>query len=80
MMVLGWYIALIIWLLGMWLAWRVNQAIIDMEFREMMRGDATYSFLVYLYCFFIVLLWPVVQLFAIQRAFVHGDNHENKKE
>lgn len=79
MIILGWYIALFVWLMGMWLAWRVNQAIIEIEYRELMDRDGGFLLLVYIYSFFTVLLWPVVQLVSMQRAFAHS-GEENEEE
>jgi hypothetical protein len=77
MIILGWYIAGIVWLLGMWLAWRVNQAIIEIEYRELMESDGGFRLLVHIYSFFTVALWPFVQLVSMQRAFAHsGENEE----
>lgn len=78
MMVLGWYVALIIWLLGMWLAYRVNQAIIEIEYRELMDEDAMFFMLVCLYSLLTILLWPLVQLIAMQMAFSRTGEHEEE--
>ena len=77
-MVLGWYVALIIWLLGMWLAYRVNQAIIEIEYRELMDEDAMFFMLVCLYSLLTILLWPLVQLIAMQMAFSRTGEHEEE--
>ena len=79
MIILGWYIALIFWLLGMWLAYRVNQAIIESEYRELMDSDGGFLLLVYIYSFLTVAFWPVVQLVSMQRAFAHS-GEENEEE
>lgn len=76
MIILGWYIALFVWLMGMWLAWRVNQAIIDIEYREMMNQDMGFSALIYIYSFLTVVFWPIVQLVSMQRAFSHSGEKE----
>jgi len=76
---LGWIAASFVWVMGMWLAFRVNQAIVEIEYREAMNNDRGFFMLVCLYSVVTILLWPVVQLFAIQRAVVHfGESEEEE--
>lgn len=75
---LGWYMALVIWILGMWLSYRVNQAIIEIDYRNQIDQDPMLGMTIYFYSFLTVVFWPIVQLVSMHRAFVHGS--EDKKE
>jgi hypothetical protein len=62
----------------MWLSWRVNQAIIEIDYRQRIDQDPAFGFVIHLYSFLTILIWPLVQLVSMHRAFVHGT--EVKKE
>ena len=77
-MSIGWSVAVFVWLMGMWLAYRVNQAIIEIEYRETMNNDRTFFVMVCLYSMLTIVLWPVVQLFSMQHAFSHSGEGEEE--
>ena len=77
---LGWYIAGIIWALGMWLSWRVNQAIIEIDYRHRIDQDPAFGNVIYFYSFLTIVFWPIIQLASMHRAFVHGDGEKKEEE
>ena len=79
MIMLGWYIAAIIWVLGMWLSFRINQSILDDGYRELMDQNTGFLLLVTFYSVITILFWPVVQLVAMQRAFSHSGEEDEEE-
>jgi hypothetical protein len=75
---LGWYIAAIVWALGMWLSWRVNQAIIEIDYRHRIDQDPAFGNVIYIYSFLTIVFWPLIQLVSMQRAFVYSDKKEEE--